>query len=85
MTDQKAEALATADRQEYNLLRELEADTEKLMIRYRHLDAKRRYEEAKWLSEKAQRTRSWSNGTVRADVAWLFGLVCGGVFGWLFL
>lgn len=78
-------ALHVANMQEYNALRELEAETEKLMIRYRYEEAKRLYHETKRLAEKAEGSRKWWKETAAIDAAYLFGVACGGTFAWLFL
>lgn len=76
-------AVSTADLQDAPALCQLEAETEGLMIRYRHQMAKLRYYEAKRLAEEAERHRRWWRPASALDAV-LFGIACSGAIIWAF-
>lgn len=71
----KRSAASTTNLQDATALRQLEAETSALMIRYRHQMARVRYHEAKRLAEEAERHRRWWRQASALD-AILFGIAC---------
>lgn len=84
MTKQMLErsAAQTANPKDATALRQLEAETEGLMIRYRHQMAKVRYHEAKRLAEEAEGHRRWWRQASALDAV-LFGIACSGAIVWV--